>query len=293
MGKNEEITQLSDEIMQDLTSGVIPLHSALLKAARLSLLVDIPKNVQLFKDWAKYAEENSFVISSFNTSMEAAKDPNISVSSANEYERVTAGISSNIFERTGLRTQAQKVANNSAFYRAEAYNFALNIYTTWKFGNIAQNIFEKKREKSERVLSKIFPDINQRMNSIAQNLNSGNQEDWKNAVFSCRTLLMDIADILHPPTSADDTKKYITRLQTFVSPKATRETRKKLINTYLEELKDRIEITMDLTQGSSHKDRPIVEDAQNIVLYTYLIISDLMEIYDEREKKKSKVEEHS
>src|SRR3990167_7703431 len=151
MGKNEEITQLSDEIMQDLTSGVIPLHSALLKAARLSLLVGIPKNVQLFKDWAKYAEENSFVISSFNTSMEAAKDPNISVSSANEYERVTAGISSNIFERTGLRTQAQKVANNSAFYRAEAYNFALNIYTTWKFGNIAQNIFEKKREKSEIV----------------------------------------------------------------------------------------------------------------------------------------------
>ncbi len=68
MKKNEEITDLSQEIMLDITNDRLPLHNILLKGSRLSLLLDIPANVTLFTEWAKWAEQNSFTIGSFESS---------------------------------------------------------------------------------------------------------------------------------------------------------------------------------------------------------------------------------
>ena len=286
MNKNTEITQLAEKILLDITDNRIPLHSILLKAARLSLLLDIPQNVKVFKEWAVYAEKNQFVIENFRINIEAAKDPNISVSSSNEYEHVTSGIRSNYLERVNLRNQAQRVIDTLARYRAETYSFVLGVYTKWKFGNVAESIFEKKRKRTDPILREIFPDVNQRLNSIESNILSNNREDWKNAVFSCRTLLMDLADVLNSPKSKEEKQKYINRLKDFVSPQKMSKTKKKLLKTYLEELKKRIEHTIDMTQGGAHKDRPSQTEAENIVLYTYLVISDLVEIYSQREKAK-------
>lgn len=119
--------------------------------------------------------------------------------------------------------------NLLSYYRAETYNFVLNIYTKSQFGNIAESIFEKKRMKADTNLRKIFPDINQRLNSIEQNIKSDNPEDWKNSVISCRTLLMEIADILNPPKTSEEKSKFINRLKDYVSPKIPSETKGKLV----------------------------------------------------------------
>jgi hypothetical protein len=68
-------------------------------------------------------------------------------------------------------------------------------------------------------------------------------------------------------------------LKTYISPKIESTTKKKLIKTYLEEIKKRIEYATNMTQGPAHKDRPSQEEAESIVLYTYLNISELMEAY--------------
>lgn len=70
---------------------------------------------------------------------------------------------------------------------------------------------EKITAQLEPILREIFPDINQRLNSIEQNIKSDNPEDWKNVVTSCGTLLMDIADILNPAKANEDKSKYINR----------------------------------------------------------------------------------
>ncbi|HYT41617.1 MAG TPA: hypothetical protein VEP90_04685 [Methylomirabilota bacterium] len=278
MKRNEEITKLSEEILTDITNDLIPLHNILLKASRLSLLLDLPDNVTLFKDWAKHAERLQFIFSSFQANIEAAKDRDIYMSSANPAQFLVAP-TGNIIERTAIRKSASEVAEYLATYRTETYNFALGIYQKWQFGNIAESIFEKKRRKVEPVLTKIFPDADQRLNSIELNINSTNPEDWKNAVASCRTLIMDIADVLNPAEKPEDKPKYINRLKDFVSPLIRSETKNKLVKSYFDEIKKRIEYISNLTQGSAHKERPILEEAENIVLYTYLLIADLMEIY--------------
>lgn len=280
MKRNQEITLLAAEIMNDLTNNLLPLHSVLLKTSRLATLLDMPDNVDLFIAWAKDAEHNSFVVETFKSDIEAAADRDVSLSSANTYQTVSAP--SNMLERRSVRERAATVVSASAAYRTQAYKFALNIYTKWQFGNVAENIFEKKRDSVEPVLNQVFPDAQQRLNSIEQNLRSQNPEDWKNAVASCRALLMDVADVLQPPKNKEDKNKYINRLKDFISPKITSSTQKKLAGTLLEELKNRIEYTMDLTQGAAHKDRPLQKAAEDVVLYTYLAIAELLGMYREK-----------
>lgn len=281
MKRNEEITKLSGDILTDITDERIPLHNILLKASRLALLLDMPDRVALFKDWAKSAEQYQFIISSYQANIEAAKDSDIFLSSANPNQFVVP-THGNAMERMAIRNNASQTAEYLGSLRSETYNFALGIYQKWQFGNIAESIFEKKRRRVEPVLTKIFPDADQRLNSIELNINSTNPEDWKNAVASCRTLLMDIADILNPPEKPEDKQKYINRLKDFVSPLESK-TKGKLLKTYFEELKKRIEYTSNLTQGGAHKERPLLEEAEDVVLYTYLLIADLMEIHQQDE----------
>lgn len=278
MKRNEEIVRLAEEIMVDITDSRLPLHNILLKASRLSMLLSIAENVNLFKEWAKYAEQNLFVVDTFKSNIESAKDRNVSISSSNPDQYVFSDLG-NYYERLTIRNDANQIVSNLAKYRTEAYNFAMGVYTKWKFGSIVETVFEKKRKKTEPVLREIFPDINQRLNSIEQNIRTNNPEDWENAVTSCRTLFMEIADVLNPPKNPEDKNKYMNRLKDYVSPIVKSKTKKKLLKSYLEETKKRIEYTSDLTQGGAHTDRPTLEEAEDIVLYTYLIIADLMSIY--------------
>lgn len=104
MKRNEEIIQLSHEIMLDITDSRLPLHNVLPKASRLSLLLDIPKNVELFQTWAKYAEQNQFALDAYKDNIASAKDPNVRFSSnPNQYVMNSHG---NIMERSGIRKHA-------------------------------------------------------------------------------------------------------------------------------------------------------------------------------------------
>lgn len=189
----------------------------------------------------------------------------------------------NSFERTTIRRDAESRSRILAGYRAKTYDFALGIYNKWSFGSVAETVFEKKRAKVEPILQKIFPDTSLTLNSIEQNLRSSNPEDWKNAVVSCRTLLMDLANILAPVQDPSEKDKYINRLKTYVSPKIDSKTKLELLKSYFEELKKRIDYTAKMTQGAAHQSRPSQSDAEDVVLYTYLVISELMQIYSQRQ----------
>ena len=131
MKKNEEITDLAYDIMVDITDARIPLHNAILKASRLSLMINLPKNVDLFKSWAKDAEKNQITLDRYSSDIAAAQDPNISVSSSNPSEKVTGfgglGLIGNSIERNSIRGDAKSVSQRLSNYRAETYVFVSGI----------------------------------------------------------------------------------------------------------------------------------------------------------------------
>jgi len=279
MKRSEEITSLAHEIMLDISEQRTPLHLSMLKASRLSLLLDMPNEVKIFQGQSEDAESMQFSIDSFNSQIDATRDPNISYAGSNQYYTPQG----NKFERSHITSTAQKNTRNLAMYKAQTYNFAMNVYTRWQFGNIAESIFELKRKRMEHVLPEIITDIQGRLNSIEQNLKSDNTEDWKNAVGSCRALLMDVANNLMPPKSKNEKGKFINRLQSYISPMESK-TKEKVVKILLDEIKLRIEHTMNLTQGPAHHDRPTKEKAEDVVLYTYLILGEIAEIYQNRKE---------
>src|SRR5882724_6747716 len=109
MKRNQEITLLATEIMSDLTNNSLPLHSVLLKTSRLAMLLDMPENVDFFIARAKDAEHNSFVVETFKSDIEAAADRDVSLSSANTYQTVSAP--SNVLERRAVRERAANVVS--------------------------------------------------------------------------------------------------------------------------------------------------------------------------------------
>lgn len=276
MKKSEEITELAYEILIDLSEDKIPLHCILLKASRLAMITNDPANMSIFQRMSNQAETSAFLIETFQSSIDAARDPNTSLASANPNQYLYSSGGNNSGERTLLRKNTMQSISQIAEYRSSTYSFSLNIYQKYRLGNTAETIFERKRGRTDPILVEIFPDINERLNSIDLNIKSKNKEDWKNAVTSCRTLLMDIADILNPPETKGN---YINQLKDFVSKKEESETRQKLLGSYINELKERIKYTVDLTQGPSHQTRPTLRYAEDVVLMTYLLISDLLDIY--------------
>lgn len=284
MKKNEEIVLLADEILNDLTNSQIPLANIILKSSKLSLLVDAPSNVKLFQSWSKTVEHGLFLTNSYDSSIAAAQDRPTSIQSANPKQYIHQPYGNSI-ERNTIKQQTEKAVKDIANCRAQIYSFALNIYQKWKFGNIAESIFEKKRKKTEPKLRELFPDIDQRLNSIESNLNSTNPEDWKNAIVSCRTIIMQIADILEPATEKDDIKKYNNRIRKYISRNEKSNRKASLLKIYASELSKRVEITSNTTQGSAHKYTPTLAYAEDTVLMTYLLIADLLSFADIQKEK--------
>jgi hypothetical protein len=197
MSRNQEITVYADEIIKDIISNLSPLPNILMKAERLAILLNNQTLANQFRSWAKDAEYKVFEIGAYTTEMEAAKDPDVSIHSSNPNQYVMSR-PGNQLERTALRKNVRQAQSALAAYRTEAHAYALSIYTKWQFGNIAESVFEKKRQRTDPILQEIFPDFHERIKSIEENLLSDKDEHWKNAVVSCRTLLMDLADTLNP-----------------------------------------------------------------------------------------------
>ena len=146
---------------------------------------------------------------------------------------------------------------------------------------MAESVFERRRARTEPLLLALIPDAAQRLNSIEQNLAGDNAEDWKNAVVSCRTLIVDVANVVAPASKAEDKPRYLNRLKGFVDEAAGSSTRGKLLKTYLDEAKARVEYISNLAQGAAHSDRPTKEYAEDTVLVTYLVIGDILALVPE------------
>ncbi len=284
MSKNSEIANLAKEILMDFGNN-LPLHIIMLKSAQLTLLANLNSYHKWIIDNTGSAEQSEASKSVFQVRMGAASDPSVSVSSSNPHEIPSLAIMNkgNLGERGHLADEFKKTINWLSYLRIETYKIVLGVYNQWKFGNTAEGIFESKRNMVGPVLLLMLPDIELRLNSITENLNSPNQEDWKNAVVSCRTLFIDLSNKICPGAEGVIKQNYIDRLKNYISTKPTESrTRLKLDKKIFEEVKDRIELVVESTQGAAHDGRPELAYAQDVVLHTYLALARVAEVYKSR-----------
>jgi hypothetical protein len=135
-----------------------------------------------------------------------------------------------------------------------------------------------------------------RIESIAENLRSDNQEDWANAVHSCRRLLQTVADVIYPPRDAKTISSgsktrtiqlgpdnYINRLATFCEERSNSKRFNELVGSHLALVGDRLDAVFKAAQKGSHANVSR-EEASRTVIYTYLLIGDILELHESTEK---------
>ena len=223
----------------------------------------------------------------------AARDPDVSLSSANPYQIVSSP-SGNVTERYSLRQDFELTGQKLASRRTFIYQYALSKHYELKTSGISDDIFTRIRLKVDSAIGQHIPDAVQRLTASYENLRSENPEDWSNAVHSCRRILQDLADALFPPSDEIRTTKfegkvreikmgkdnYINRIMAFVEGRSSSERYQNLVGSHLGFLGDRLDSVFQAAQKGSHSTIVSREEADRYVVYTYLLVGDIVSLLE-------------
>ncbi len=153
---------------------------------------------------------------------------------------------------------------------------------------ITNEMFRRVSERIEKAIIIFNPEFQDKLHAINTNLLSANSENLSNAVHSCRRMLKDTADILYPPTNEEKeignkkiqlkSNNYINRLIAFINENSNSKNYKNLIGSHLKFIGERLDSIANASQKGTHDAIPSQEEADRYVTYTYLIISDIVQL---------------
>ena len=325
--KNIDVLQLAEEILRNIELNEIPLRNIVLKCARLARLTNNQNAMNLFhyelagypKDQNGYVISDAFVlarhanrtfhqkdkygqtkeymfaetIAELESELEAAKDQlrvafdhDVAVSSANPAQHVFPPIGNSI-ERAGLRQIITEKSKKIDQLKVAFYNYVLGVYYELKFGDITESIFEKRKLLVNKHLSSRLPETLKKFVSVYENLRSNNEEDWANAVHSCRRVIKDVADFLYPPIDKQlqiegkkyklDEDHYILRLKQYIKEKSDSKKFLEVVGSHLDYIGDRIDAIYQASIKGSHA-KVSRDEAERYVIYSYLLLGDILSL---------------
>lgn len=235
-------------------------------------------------------EELERQVSFAATGLEAAKDPNVSIASANPNQMVWNPIG-NKHERDTIRQLFTKAQKELARRKSFIYSYALQKHYELKYSGIADDIFSRIRERVDSSIGSNVPDAAQKLAAVYESLSSENPENWANAVHSCRRILQDLADAVFPPTGdrvvssngRDRVVKlgkdnYINRLVAFIEAKSGSERFAEIVGSQLGYIGDRLDAVFHAAQKGSHDKIVSKEEADRYVVYTYMTVGDILSL---------------
>lgn len=224
------------------------------------------------------------------TALSAAKDPSVSISSANPNQTV--------WNPQGNQKERQQIISNTALAnkrlsnrRTFVHKYVLDKYYELKFSGIADDVFTRIRRRVDGRISDAIPESIKKFSSVYENLQSENTEDWSNAVHSCRRILQDLADSVCPAqdnivknvkgkavTIKLDTDNYINRIIHFIESKADSERFRDIVGSNLHFVGNRLDGVFKAAQKGSHTTIVKKEEADRYVAYTYMLIGDILSL---------------
>ena len=228
------------------------------------------------------------MISSQKLRLSASVDPNISLSSANPTQLVMAP-PGNSNERNAIVSSIRNAQKTLQIVTGCLYNYVLHIYNKLSYGNVIEDTFTQARLEVNDLLSKLCPQAIGKFVTVYNNMDSDNEEDWANAVHSCRRILVDLADALYPPredhievsgkTIKVGPSQYINRLVQFVDSKSESKTFASVVGSDLASIGNRLDAINEAVCKGIHSEIS-KKEASRYIIHTYFLISDIVSLID-------------
>lgn len=286
--KISQALSLAEEILANIELTEIPLANACLKAARLARLLNNPQRVDVLTKISSYIGQLEPHIETLRIRLAAAQDPDVSVSSANPDQYVISPVG-NTFERDKIITAISDSQLKLQEQKTTVYNYVLNTHYQLRFSSVPEELFETTRNSVDRKLAEMAPSAIKKFVSVYDNLKSTNREDWSNAVHSCRRILQSVADVLYPPNPKGLVEierkgkkikvgpdNYINRLAIYVEDNSKSKRFKDIVGSNLKFLGDRLDAIYSAVSKGSHSKIKTREEAERYIIYTYLLLGDLL-----------------
>ena len=275
---------LASETLKNIELSEVQLSVAMLKASRLVVERINVEPVELIEQR----------IATSRIALEAARDPNVSVSSSNPSQYVWSP-SGNSTERTRIQNQLSNDTKLLAARRAFVHRYVSKTHDELRFSGIAEDIFARIRGTVDSSIGETVPRAVQKFASVYENLRSDNPEDWANAVHTCRRILQELADALFPPnqdrivenggkpkTIKLGADNYINRLMCFIQDNATSKRYEAIVGSTLGFMGDRLDAAFEAAQKGSHSEIATREEADRYVVYTYMLVADIISLRQTR-----------
>ena len=236
-----------------------------------------------------FTESIAAMEASLNASMArmaVAHDRNVSLSSNSIYTQ-SAG-PGNKRERREISTSIVGNTDRIEKVKSKLYQYVSNVNYELKFGEITEDIFSRKRRFVDNALKDLSPKSIQKFVSVYENLQSKNDEDWANAVHTCRRIIKEVADVLYPPSNElavlPDGRKikvgeeqYINRLMQYISNKSDSGSFNAIVGSNMSFIGERLDGVHNAANKGTHTEVTL-EEAERYIIYTYLIIGDILSL---------------
>jgi hypothetical protein len=166
--------------------------------------------------------------------------------------------------------------------RKKAHELASQIYNQLKFSGTVSNCFDILKNAVDDKLLDLNPAIAEQLMLAFKSISSDKEEEWSQALTTCRRLLEGLADELYPASKEKFNGRtvgqgqYVNRLWAFMDGAIQSESNKDLAKAHIDFLGSWLDKVNKLTNKGVHAELDRIEAVKS-VFHTYLVVADLLE----------------
>ncbi|HHQ6578158.1 TPA: ComEA family DNA-binding protein [Serratia fonticola] len=178
------------------------------------------------------------------------------------------------YYRNPLSTHIEYIKNKT-------YEYTTELFNAIKFHGTISNCFDILKEAVDDTLLDISPELAEQLMLSFKSVSSENEEEWSQALTTCRRLLESLANEIYPAREGKVNGRslgpgqYINRLWAFMDERIESESNKELAKAHIDFLGTWLQKTYRLTNKGVHAKTDKIE-AVKTVFHVYLIISDIL-----------------
>ena len=297
MNKQEEIYELTKELLTDIELDRISGEKLLLKAKRLlRFRPDKDKNIEKWLNlelkgynrssfdkkymtktgrWENKEKKNAYrgPLAQIEAQIEAQKiklkcfrTPDLSCDQAFIVNR---DISSNI---NAIGNSISKLAGIKSRVLAMLHEYITEVYYTLTFEKVIDSIFETYKQQIDKTIISEANDVLEMLPSVMDRLQDKDKESISQALSTCRRIIDTFADFVFPPRDEQELAKgkVKNRINAYVDSKIESKSRKDRLRQNLNNLYTRV--------STGVHDVVSTEEAKALVFNTYLLIGEILNL---------------
>ncbi|MEB3192530.1 MAG: hypothetical protein VKL42_19470 [Snowella sp.] len=282
---------LAENIIKDIESNELSSNLTLicLKTSRLAISLSDYDKSERFNLLADKSGEIQAHIDTVSERLDELFEEDNSKNFDTLHRLIQQSSESNLSQKKKEIRKLEKNKAEISKIKSEVYKYTLEAFYKLSFSDVSQGIFDRTKSIVDGKISQRFPNQKEKFQSVYDNINSENPENWSHAVTACRKILQALADELYPPQKGQTIKSnekeikigqdnYINRLTLYIEGRKQSDTYEKIIGTHLDYIGDRIDSVYKATNKAAHTTIKSKQEAERYIIYTYLLIGDILSL---------------